>query len=295
MVKAIVTHSGDFHTDDVFAVAALFSIYPQAVIIRTRDKSQISKGDIVVDVGGIYHPASGRFDHHQTGGAGGRENGVPYAAFGLVWKHFGEKLCPDIQARRIVDERLVQPIDCFDNGFKGVLPLLPGVYPYRIEEVVCTFHPTWKENKADTDGIFLEVLILAQRIIEREITRAMHRLEAEGQVVGAYGESIDKRLIVLDEEYPFQEVLTRYPEPIFVVHPDKINDTWNVRAVRERPREYGNRKDFPKEWAGMREMELARVSGVNDAIFCHNKLFLAAAKSKEGAIKLAKLALAANI
>jgi uncharacterized UPF0160 family protein len=38
--------------------------------------------------------------------------------------------------------------------------------------------------------------------------------------------------------------------------------------------------------------ELAQVTGVADAVFCHNKLFMAVAKSKEGAIKLAELALA---
>ena len=36
---------------------------------------------------------------------------------------------------------------------------------------------------------------------------------------------------------------------------------------------------------------LQKVTGVEDAVFCHKGLFLAVAKSKEGAIKLAELAL----
>jgi uncharacterized UPF0160 family protein len=37
----------------------------------------------------------------------------------------------------------------------------------------------------------------------------------------------------------------------------------------------------------------ATVNGVPDAVFCHNHRFVAAAKSKEGAIRLAQIAVAA--
>jgi uncharacterized UPF0160 family protein len=51
------------------------------------------------------------------------------------------------------------------------------------------------------------------------------------------------------------------------------------------------RKNFPAAWAGLRDEELAKVSGVADAQFCHRALFTIAAKSKEGAIKMTQLAL----
>ena len=37
--------------------------------------------------------------------------------------------------------------------------------------------------------------------------------------------------------------------------------------------------------------EFEKITGVEGAVFCHRTLFMAVAKSKEGAIKLAKLAL----
>ena len=43
----------------------------------------MDSADIVIDVGGQYDPDAGRFDHHQRGGAGERENGIPYSSFGL--------------------------------------------------------------------------------------------------------------------------------------------------------------------------------------------------------------------
>ena len=88
----IVTHNGHFHTDELMAVAVLLLKFPDAEVVRTRDEKIIKQADIAVDVGQIYDPASTRFDHHQPGGARKRENGIPYASFGLVWKEYGVEL-----------------------------------------------------------------------------------------------------------------------------------------------------------------------------------------------------------
>ena len=50
-MKTIVTHDGSFHADDVFAVATLLKLFPDANVIRTRDTSVIERADVVVDVG----------------------------------------------------------------------------------------------------------------------------------------------------------------------------------------------------------------------------------------------------
>ena len=89
MPKKIVTHNSTFHADDVFAVATLLIIEPDAEVIRTRDENIISSADYVVDVGQIYDKDKKRFDHHQLGGAGKRDDGIEYASFGLVWKEYG--------------------------------------------------------------------------------------------------------------------------------------------------------------------------------------------------------------
>src|SRR3990167_1327152 len=95
-MKKLITHDGSFHSDDVFAAAAL-SLYLKKKgeafkIIRGRDERIIKNGDYVFDLGGIYDEKSNRFDHHQIGGAGKRENGLEYSSFGLVWKKFGKKI-----------------------------------------------------------------------------------------------------------------------------------------------------------------------------------------------------------
>src|SRR5690554_5270603 len=75
------THSGKFHSDDVFSAALLTYLNPNIDIIRDYDIPEDFEG-IVFDIGG------GKFDHHQEG-ALVRDNGIPYAAFGLLWKEFG--------------------------------------------------------------------------------------------------------------------------------------------------------------------------------------------------------------
>lgn len=59
----IVTHGGKFHADDAWAVAVINVLHPEAELVRTRDPAIIESGDVVIDVGGIWDPATGRFDH----------------------------------------------------------------------------------------------------------------------------------------------------------------------------------------------------------------------------------------
>ncbi|MCE9517420.1 MYG1 family protein [Candidatus Nomurabacteria bacterium] len=92
--KILVTHNGTFHADDVFATATLSLLLDGNIkVIRTRDPKIIASADYVYDVGGEYNLYKNLFDHHQKGGAGKRENGIPYAAFGLVWKSYGAAIC----------------------------------------------------------------------------------------------------------------------------------------------------------------------------------------------------------
>jgi len=54
---------------------------------------------------------------------------------------------------------------------------------------------------------------------------------------------------------------------------------------------FDSRMDLPASWSGLRDAELAAVTGVADSVFCHLNLFIAGARSFEGAVRLAELAL----
>jgi uncharacterized UPF0160 family protein len=305
-MKKLVTHNGSFHSDDIFAAAALSILLENSgekyEIIRTRAEEVIVSADYVFDVGGIYDEKNNRFDHHQTGGAGKRESiaggpEVEYASFGLVWKKFGLELSGSVRAAELIDKKLAAPVDAGDNGFDLVVNKYE-ISPYLIQHVFSTLRPTWREENSTEDEMFQKCVELAKVILSREIIQTVDALLAEELVISFYNSAEDKRIIVMDRDFPFQYTLNNFPEPLFVIFPKDAGDgarTWRARAIREDPKTFNNRKDFPKSWAGLRVEELQKITGVPDAVFCHRGLFLAVAKSKEGAIKLAELALLDNL
>jgi len=290
----LITHNGSFHADDIFSTA-LFSILFEKLgesfeIIRTRDEKIIETGDYVFDVGGIYNAEKNRFDHHQVGGAGKRENGIDRSSFGLVWEKFGSEICGGKETADLIDRKLVTPIDASDNAF-DLVESKYDIMPYFVENIFFAMEPTWSEENLNRDEVFLKCVEIAKTILLREIVHAQSIVSAEDAIGDAYKNAIDKRIIVLDKNYPFEYILYNFPEPLFAVYPRKIDNSWGVKAIRDDIKSFKNRKNFPKSWGGLREDELQEITGVSDAIFCHHSLYLAGAKSKEGAIKLAQIAI----
>ncbi|OGZ05853.1 MAG: hypothetical protein A2845_03560 [Candidatus Lloydbacteria bacterium RIFCSPHIGHO2_01_FULL_49_22] len=290
----VVTHSGRFHADEVMAVAALelfFAGRPYEVV-RSRDPKMWGQGNYVVDVGGEFDPVRGRFDHHQAGGAGTRPDGTPYSSFGAVWKFLGTKICNgSAEVSDRIERKLGYPIDMADNGIEVYKTIYPGIHPYILHQFVGALNSTWKEGDKQTER-FVETVSIFKRLLEREILVTAHELEGAAIVRKLYENSADKRLIVMDDQYP-NEVLSEFPEPLFVVKPARQTGNWEVECVRNDAHGFENRKSLPKEWGGKFAEELAVQTGVPDAVFCHRACFLAVAGSKDGAIALAKIALLA--
>ena len=296
--KILITHSGEFHADDLFATAVLSILNKGNVkIIRTRDPKIITKGDYVYDVGGVYNPEKNRFDHHQTTGAGKRENGISYASFGLVWKHFGLDVCNNNnEIWKIIEDKIVAPIDAIDNGIDIIVPKFKGVIPYDLEQAFLVYSPTWEENNSNIDKIFKKQAKKVEILLKREIQVAKSEVKGKKLILEAYEKSADKKIIILENSFPrflFQKVLSSLPEPIYVISPSRHSDVWKVEAVRKNFDTMDGRKLFPKSWWGFfnSDPKLKEITGVSDVMFCHRNGFLTIALSKEGAIKLANLAL----
>jgi len=292
MSKKIVTHDGSFHTDEVFAVAILLEHLGEAEVVRSRQQDVIDSADYVVDVGLTYDPDKNHFDHHQPGGAGERENGIPYASFGLVWKGYGEGLAGGKRQAAIIDRELISPIDAHDNGVAIAEYKFKGVRDYAIGDFFSSYLTLKDEGPERLYEIFMNLVEIARGLVRREITKAREYVEGEDAIRKIYETSSDKRIIELPNEgMPWRETLNVYPEPIFVLYPRR-DGKWGVKAVPDFSKPFGNnRKAFPSLWGGKSGEDLQRVTGVPDAIFAHKTLFMVAAESKEGAIELAKLAL----
>lgn len=286
----IVTHNAHFHPDDVCAVAVLHILLKgKYKLIRTRDESVIARADYVLDVGGIYDVAKKRFDHHQKGGAGLHEGGTPYATFGLVWREYGEKLCGSRAIADEIEKKFVASIDAMDNGVEIAKPLYKHAPPYYFGDFLFDVNPGWGE-KPDYDGCFRKALDFAVDVLSREIERSQANAVGRAFVEEAYQKAEDKRIITILGDYPWRTVLMNHPEPLLIIKP-RANGGWDAKAVPTAPQSFENRMQFPESWAGLSDDALAKVSGVPDAVFCHNGRFMVIARSREGALTLAKKAL----
>lgn len=283
----VVTHNGNFHADDVFSIAVLKHVYPSFNLVRTRDKALMDSADIVIDVGGQYDPDAGRFDHHQRGGAGERENGIPYSSFGLVWQKYGLALCDNNQAvADRVDAGLVSTIDAIDCGH--VEGVQQGI---SLSQTISMYNPTWEESP-EFDKCFDEAVEFASRMLTRFIASASGSVNAKAIVAKAIESAEDPRVIVLEKYTPWKKTVhILSSEALYMVYPSHSGQ-WILQTVPVEPGSFEDRKSLPKAWAGLSDEDFQGKTGLDDAVFCHNGLFIAGTKSFESTMKLAEVALA---
>ncbi len=295
--KLIVTHDGGFHADDVFAAATLSLVFEKEdqpfIIRRSRESGDIERADIVFDVGSVYDPEKGRFDHHQAEGGGKRENGIPYASFGLIWKHFGMKISDSEYIWKAVDNQLASPIDAPDNGFTLATLTVPGVQPFYLGDVLNTLFARGQ----DPDKEFFQAVLFAKRIISEFMEKIKAGEEIKNKIIEVYESGDDKRLAILDVPTTRQMVwvsLVDKPEVLFTVFSSRTSGDWKILGMKNDLSVFKVKKDLPASWSGLQGEELSLLTGVPGAIFCHRNLFLASAETREGAIAMAKLALNNN-
>ena len=298
--KICVTHDGTFHSDDLFATATLYILNNGNIkIIRSRDKKIMEIGDYVYDVGGESDSSRNLFDHHQKGGGGQRENGIPYASFGLVWKTYGEQICGSREVADKIDQKLAEQIDAIDNGIDFVKPIYKDSIICGPDLVFLNNKPTWKEDNKNIDKIFEKQVVRAAEFLSREIEVTKADMEAVNIMMDSYNNSQDKRIIILNNNFPrylYQSTLSKLSEPLYVVMPSGHSKMWKVEAISISPETMESRKLFPESWRGFfnGDPKLKEITGVADADFCHQSGFLIIALSYEGAIELAQKALVSN-
>jgi uncharacterized UPF0160 family protein len=246
----------------------------------------IAKADIVLDVGGIYDAEKDRFDHHQKGGAGARENGIPFSSFGLIWQKYGLEICASNQeVANALDKNLVSAIDAIDCGH--VEGVQTGI---SLSQTVSMFNPTWQEE-GDFDACFNEAVAFASRILARFIAAASGGVNAKTIVANAIEKAADPRVIVLEQYTPWKTTVLRLSQDaLFMVYPSQTGQ-WRIQTVPVELGSFEDRKKLPAPWAGLSDKELQDVTGLEDAMFCHNGLFIAGCASFENTMKMAEMAL----
>lgn len=265
------THSGKFHADDVFSAALLLYLNPEIQIIRGNQVPEEFTG-IVFDIG------RGQYDHHQKDSRI-RENGIPYAAFGLLWETLGKEILGEELAKTF-DEDFVQPLDNNDNtGEKNELASLIG-----------NFNPGW-DSRENQDEAFFQAVSVAGMILENKFERYRGNERADRraeEILKSNKEAEESRILILPEFIPCQRRLSE-TDIAFVVFPSNRGGY----CIQPQKKEYSlNYKcSFPMEWLGKEKEELAAVTGLESAGFCHKGGFLMTTGTLEDAEKACRISL----
>ena len=291
----IVTHSGTFHADDVFAYSVLRDALDAFEFVRTRDMALIDSADIVFDVGGIYDPIKGRYDHHMRD-LPRREDGTPYSSVGLIWRDYGRRalarLVPGMgedvleSVRQDIDATFILAIDQADNG-------VATAGPSHLALLVEAFNPTWDSGQSYDDA-FLEAADFARGILVRACRQAHAEAQALSLVMTAARRAQDARVIVLDRKLPWEKAVFEggLNDLLFVIYPNEDLTAWYCRTIPPEPNSFGQRLALPEAWRGLQETEFSEAAGIEDGVFCHPGGFICGARSQEPALRLAEKAIA---
>ncbi|MDE2390203.1 MAG: MYG1 family protein [Rhodospirillales bacterium] len=308
-IPLLITHSGKFHCDEVFAYAVLRLALGLSkpgedhVLLRTRKQELIETGDIVFDVGSIFDEAANRFDHHQIG-APTREDGTPFSSAGLIWQVYGERavtalLAPEAAQfapaiANALDGKLVKRIDEIDNGVSAAGPVVRN--SLDLAGLVGDFNPPWDSSEANGptagDTAFQQAAAMVEGVLARQVDIQRAKLQAEALVLAAHEAAEDKRLLVLENGMPWKNVVFSHNLPVLFAISPASNGNWMLDTVPPEPGSFAQRLPLPEGWAGLQGAELAAASGVEDAVFVHVRRFVGGAKTRGGAIALAQKALA---
>lgn len=299
-ITHLVTHSGGFHADELLSSVILTRLFPDADVIRSRDKAWITPGAdrIIYDVGGDFDAEAQIFDHHQRPNPL-REDGQPYSSFGLIWAQYGrDYLCamevPEHDIETIhdsFDRGFVLPVDLLDNGAVNASEAGPLFAGLTLPVLLESLKPVFDENDAGADDrAFMAALPVARAFVEAQIKRRAAKYRAEAMVMAAIEAAGEGRVLELPMGMPFRAGVEKAGADhlLFVVHPR--GSDWTLTTIRLGGDTFDNRADLPAAWAGLTDAALEAASGVAGAKFCHNGRFIAVATSRDAILEMANLA-----
>lgn len=212
MISRIITHSGQFHADEIFACALIQSILKEVPIVRTRELTIDDMNDPetwIIDVGGVHNPELRLFDHHQDKSLDASNVLV------LRYLHEEMQLVSDSLFKRLYNSFIdISLIDC--NGYDHT----DG---FEVNSLIKSFN-----SLHDGFGIALSTVknFIKAKMIDCELETSCRELFDNGEKLG-------ERVLLCDE---FPVFWKSYDECDFLVAPDQLGK-WCLHSR--------NSKDFP--------------------------------------------------
>lgn len=280
--KSFGTHDGSFHADETVACALLllYDLIETDKIHRTRDIVELSECEYVCDVGGVYDTKLKRFDHHQ------KEYTGELASAGMVLLYLKNLGFMDETLYEHFNNCLIKSVDAHDIGkieAKG----------FSFSQIIANFLPIdYNASLKEKNQAFIKALEFTYGHLKRKQDRFFYSKKCMDKVKKVM--EIKKKYLIFDESIPwldaFFELGGESHPALFVIMPTQGH--WKLRAI---PPDTNNRMKvrlpLPLEWAGLHLEDLAKISHIEGAVFCHKGRFISIWKTKEEAIKALKYVL----
>ena len=302
--KIFLTHSGTGHADDLLAFSMAKILWPDIQLIRSRNFKISSDGVtidsqsgdnnqtgrfyengsfVIADVGGVYEPERFIYDHHQPNPPS-RQDGLPYSAAGLFFKHHGIDLLRSLHADAddeaiaeafdSLDRHIFLPTDLTDNSGASYYEPETEIRDFSFSDFIALARPGLLcdfEEIAKTCSLVLRIG-MGQYVDASVRGRQLRKL----------GERCNDQVLAVDSFYPSARRYLESTPVRLLVHPNP-EGKWNIRWVKDGV--------FPFAWRGLTGAGLEKASGIKGAVFCHRSGHLSVADTKDNAVHLAELAL----
>ncbi len=282
--RSVGVHDGSFHADEVTASALLllFDVVDRNKIVRSRDPKELSHCEFVCDVGGIYDPSLKRFDHHQDSYNG------PLSSAGMILLYLFEEKKIDEELFIFLKRALIDGVDQIDIG-----EYEPPLGLCTFSAVIANFMPaSYHADSIHIERAFFEALDFVLEHLRRLLVRFEYIRKCKDVVEVEMKKN--HSFLIFDEAMPWLEPFfnlggEHHPAQ-FVIMPSR--EHWKLRGIPPSlDHRMQVRRPLPKQWAGLFDEELQKVTGIKGAIFCHKGQFISVWETKEDALLALKLVL----
>jgi len=270
------------------------------------------------------HHMAGFSERHESPNKFRYDDGPKRSGVGLIFKHYGRDIIRAILRENIpnenpndteiddiyknIDRSLIATIDCIDNGETDYFRFRECPYTNaNITRFISMFNPSGDDQSPDTQQIqFNKAVDIAKTYLSKEII-----ITAENVLNVKHFEALvenmkdeDAGILIMEKFIPWGYAYSRIGSKAdgiqMVVYPN-VSGTWMCQTPKyyyTRHKHYfpdtlqdGKKRRYisqaPEDICGLRDNELIKITRVPDAVFVHSSGHLGAARSKEGAIKLA--------
>ncbi|EJW03508.1 hypothetical protein EDEG_02164 [Edhazardia aedis USNM 41457] len=302
----LITHNGKFHLDEILACVILEKLYPNSTLLRTRDRKEIkrlvdeNKHVAVFDVYDQFDHSLRLYDHHQRcfNDTFSSDYDVKLSSAGLIFKYYGKQFIlaffSDIELSSEILEYLYIKIyeeyflyeDAIDNG-------IDVGQKYKIRSLPDMVDNMYKGSSEKSEEIFFN----AKKFVRNDFYLYLNSKRKDIALISelrAIVKKTDKNdfFIYVGENKNCSSIIhfleKKYDRDFkFIIQ--KEEEQFRVYAIAITALSFKTKCPLQEKWRGLRNEELQRISGIDDALFVHSTGFLGITKSYDNAVKMCEL------